>query len=50
MTGTIKVDGVDNYFESFIFGKVDKASGKFEYMTERSVWGEVGREPQHGVN
>jgi hypothetical protein len=33
-----------------MFGKVDKASGKLEYLIERSVWGEVGKEPQHGVN
>jgi hypothetical protein len=50
MTGTIKVDGVHNFFESFMFGKVDKASGKLEYLIERSVWGQVGKDPEHGVN
>jgi hypothetical protein len=50
MTGTIKVEGVDNFYESFMFGKVDKASGKLEYLIERSVWGQVGKEPEHGVN
>jgi hypothetical protein len=50
MTGTIKVDGVENFFESFMFGKVDKASGKLEYLIERSVWGQVGKDPEHGVN
>ncbi|KAK3937249.1 mitochondrial substrate carrier protein [Diplogelasinospora grovesii] len=50
MTGTIRVDGVDTEFESFMFGKVDKQSGKLEYLIERSVWGPVGGAPEHGVN
>lgn len=50
MTGTIKVDGVDNFFESFMFAKVDKATGKLEHLTERSVWGQVGKAPEHGVH
>lgn len=50
MTGTIKVDGVDTTFESFMFGKVDKDSGKLEWLVERSVWGTTGQAPEHGVN
>jgi hypothetical protein len=50
MTGTIKVDGADTDFESFMFGKVDKESGKLEYLIERSVWGPAGGASEHGVN
>ncbi|KAI8953811.1 hypothetical protein F4801DRAFT_85912 [Xylaria longipes] len=50
MTGTIDVDGVGMSFESFIFAKVDKESGKLEWMIERSVWGRTGEAPEHGVN
>lgn len=50
MTGTIKVSGSDTFFESFMFGKVDKATGKMEWLVERSVWGPVGSAPEHGVN
>ncbi|KAI1781441.1 hypothetical protein F4818DRAFT_37935 [Hypoxylon cercidicola] len=49
MTGTIKVSGTDTKFESFMFGKVDKGTGKMEWLVERSVWGPVGG-PEHGVN
>ncbi|KEY73580.1 hypothetical protein S7711_11372 [Stachybotrys chartarum IBT 7711] len=49
MDGIIKVDGVDTYFESFMFAKVDEASGKMEYLIERSVWGPPGQEPEHGA-
>jgi hypothetical protein len=50
MTGTIKVEGVDSFFESFMFAKIDKGTGKMEYLIERSIWGQVGKEPEHGVN
>ncbi|TGO24688.1 hypothetical protein BPAE_0097g00340 [Botrytis paeoniae] len=50
MTGTIKVDGEDTEFESFMFGKVDKQSGKLEWLQERSIWGPQGGAPEHGVN
>lgn len=50
MTGTIKVDGTDTFFESFMFGKVDEKSGKLEHLIERSIWGPVGGDPEHGVN
>jgi hypothetical protein len=50
MTGTIKVDGADTEFESFMFGKVDKESGKLEWLIERSVWGPLGGASEHGVN
>lgn len=50
MTGTIKVDGVDTEFESFMFGKVEKESGKLEWLVERSVWGPLGGASEHGVN
>ncbi|KAI0200431.1 hypothetical protein F4808DRAFT_428774 [Astrocystis sublimbata] len=49
MTGTIKVDGADTAFESFIFAKVEEASGKLDWMVERSVWGPVGGAPEHGT-
>ena len=50
MTGTIKVDGADTTFESFMFAKVDKESGRMEWLIERAVWGPTGAEPEHGVN
>ena len=50
MTGTIKVSGTDTKFESFMFAKIDKESGRMEWLIERSVWGPVGAEPEHGVN
>lgn len=49
MTGTIKVDSVYTTFESFMFAKVDKESGKLEWLIERSVWGPVGEAPEHGI-
>ncbi|OTA98606.1 hypothetical protein M426DRAFT_325846 [Hypoxylon sp. CI-4A] len=49
MTGTIKVGGADTQFESFFIGKVDKATGKMEWLIERAVWGPVGGTPQHGA-
>lgn len=49
MTGTVKVDGVDMEFESFMFGKVDGQSGKLEWLQERTVWGPRGGAPEHGV-
>ncbi|KAF5007865.1 hypothetical protein FDECE_5780 [Fusarium decemcellulare] len=48
MTGTIKVDGVSTYFEAFLFAKVNK-DGKMESMLDRSIWGEVGKAPEHGA-
>jgi hypothetical protein len=50
MTGTIKVDGVDTAFESFMFAKIDPKSGKLASLVERSVYGPVGAAPVHGVN
>jgi hypothetical protein len=50
MTGTIKVEGTDSFFESFMFGSVDGETGKLVYLIERSVWGAVGKEPEYGVN
>ncbi|TGO12365.1 hypothetical protein BTUL_0089g00010 [Botrytis tulipae] len=50
MTGTIKVGGEDTEFESFMFGKVDKQSGKLAWLQERSIWGPQGGAPEHGVN
>jgi hypothetical protein len=50
MTGTIKVDGVDTEFESFMFAKIEKESGKIEWLIERSVWGPVDGASEHGVN
>ena len=50
MTGTTKVDGIDTTFESFMFAKIDKESGRMEWLIERSVWGPAGAEREHGVN
>jgi len=50
MIGTIKVEGADMEFESFMFCKVDKESGKIEWLIERSVWGPVGGASEYGVN
>lgn len=50
MIGTIKVDGVDTEFESFMFAKIERASGKMLWLIERSIWGPVGKAPEHGVN
>ncbi|KAI0397103.1 hypothetical protein F5Y17DRAFT_455494 [Xylariaceae sp. FL0594] len=51
MPGTLKLDGVDFTFESFMFAKVDEKSGKLESMVERSVWGPVGgKSDEHGAN
>ncbi|KAF2490249.1 hypothetical protein BU16DRAFT_530781 [Lophium mytilinum] len=50
MTGTIKVDGIETVFESFMFAKIDKESGRMVSLIERSVWGPAGAQPEHGVN
>ena len=50
MTGTIKVDSNDTFFESFMFAKVEQESGKLEWLIERSVWGPAGGKPGHGVS
>ncbi|KAK8016719.1 hypothetical protein PG993_014908 [Apiospora rasikravindrae] len=50
MTGTIKVEGAATDFESFMFAKVDKESGKLEWLVERSVWGPAGEAPEHGAS
>lgn len=48
MTGTIEVEGVATFFESFIFAQVEEKSGKMEWMTERSIWGPQGGKAEHG--
>ncbi|KAI1331791.1 hypothetical protein F5Y16DRAFT_243785 [Xylariaceae sp. FL0255] len=50
MVGTCKVEGVESAFESFFHAKVDKESGKLEWLIERSVWGLPGQTPDQGVN
>ncbi|KIW00380.1 uncharacterized protein PV09_08090 [Verruconis gallopava] len=50
VTGTIKADGAHLFFGSFMFAKIDEASGKMMWLKERSVWGPVGKDPEHGVN
>ena len=49
MTGTIKLDGVETAFESFMFGKVESRSGKLEFLIERSVWGAVEKGWEEGL-
>lgn len=50
MTGTMKVDGEETKFESFMFATVEKETGKMVKLIERAVWGPVGKEYEHGVN
>lgn len=50
MIGTIKVDGVETEFESFMFAKLDEESGKLLWLIERSIWGPAGGAPEHGAN
>jgi hypothetical protein len=50
MTGTIKIEGVESFFECFMFAVVDGETGKLASLVERSVWGQVGKEPEHGVH
>ncbi len=50
MTGTIKVDGVNTEFESFMFAELDNENGKMKWLIERSVWGPVGGASEHGVS
>ncbi|KAM7214908.1 hypothetical protein V8F06_009734 [Rhypophila decipiens] len=50
MTGTITIEGSAAFFESFMFGKVNSETGKLEWLVERSVWGPVGGQAEHGVN
>jgi hypothetical protein len=49
MTGTIKVEGADVEYESFMFAKVNKESRKMEWLVERAVWGPKGAAPEQGV-
>ncbi|KAJ2991507.1 hypothetical protein NUW58_g2489 [Xylaria curta] len=37
MTGTIKVEGTETEFESFMFAKVDRETGKMEWLVERAI-------------
>jgi hypothetical protein len=48
MTGTIEVQGVSTFFESFMFAEVEEGSGKLEWMVERSIWGPQGGKAEHG--
>lgn len=41
MTGTLKIDGIDSEFETFMIAKLDSA-GRMEWLKERAVWGPVG--------
>lgn len=41
MTGTLKIDGVDSEFETFMISKLD-SDGKMLWLKERSVWGRLG--------
>jgi hypothetical protein len=50
MTGTLTVDGVASSFESFMFAKIDKESGRMEWLIERAIWGPVAAAPEHGVH
>lgn len=41
MTGTVKLEGKETFFESFFFARVEAGSGRLESLIERAVWGEV---------
>lgn len=49
MTGTLKLDGAETAFESFIFATVDRETGKVASLIERGVYGPVGGVPEHGI-
>ena len=42
MTGVLQLDGVETFYESFFFGRVDAGSGRLVSLIERAVWGAVG--------
>ena len=50
MTGVVKVDGTETFYECFFFAKIDGESGKLASLTERAVWGEVGKGEVHGTS
>ena len=50
MTGTAKIDGNEVTFESFMFAKIEKESGRMEWLIERSVLGPSGSDPEHDVS
>lgn len=50
MTGTLKVEGVETKFESFMFAKLEEGSGKMLWLIERSIWGPADGAPEHGVH
>ncbi|KAJ4364054.1 hypothetical protein N0V83_009509 [Neocucurbitaria cava] len=50
MTGVAKVDGAETSYECFFFAKIEMESGKIESLTERAVWGPVGKAPEHGAS
>jgi hypothetical protein len=50
MTGTMKLDGAETRFESFMFARLEEGSGKMVSLTERALWGPVGAEYEHGVD
>ncbi|KAI1387217.1 uncharacterized protein F4822DRAFT_429973 [Hypoxylon trugodes] len=50
MGGTIMVGGVDSEFENFMFAKVDKVTGRLEWLVERAIWGPIGKAPKHSVS
>ncbi|KAF2226235.1 hypothetical protein BDZ85DRAFT_47540 [Elsinoe ampelina] len=41
LVGTIKVEGVDCKFESFLFAKVAESDGRMTSLIERSIWGPI---------
>ena len=49
MTGVLQLDGVETFYECFFFAQVDAESGKLASLTERAVWGEVGKEEVQGT-
>jgi hypothetical protein len=44
MSGTIKIEGADFVFESFMFATVDTKTGKLAVLTERAIWEPAGNE------
>ena len=41
-TRVLQLDGVETFYESFFFGRVDAGSGRLVSLIERAVWGAVG--------
>ena len=48
MTGVLTLDGKETFYECFFFAKVDEESGRLASLTERAVWGQLGKQEVDG--